>query len=364
MFSINDITKKYWLIILAGFFTGVFAVTLVKYGNPGNMGLCIVCFLRDISGALGLHQTPPVQYIRPEIIGLVFGALLSSIIFGEFRSRGGSASLLRFALGIFIAIGAGVFMGCPTRMLLRLGGGDLNAVFGVIGFITGIIAGIICLKQGFNLGRANKLNLPTGLIMPVIMAGLLALLLFKPVFNPNVKGPIFFSLQGVGAQHAPIFISLGLGMVIGVLLQRSRFCTVAAFRDPLISRDYYFLWGVIALVIGAFITNQFLGFFKLGWINQPIAHTDYLWNFLGMALVGIACALVSGCPLRQLIMAGEGNSDAGSVVLGILVGTAIAHNFMMVSSPQGVSGFGPIGVIIGLGICLIIGFVTRETKTS
>jgi YedE family putative selenium metabolism protein len=124
------------------------------------------------------------------------------------------------------------------------------------------------------------------------------------------------------------------------------------------------LWGVIALIIGAFIANYFLGYFKLGWIAQPLAHIDYVWNFLGMGLVGFACTLVSGCPLRQLVMAGEGNSDAGSVVMGILVGTAIAHNFMMVSSPQGVSGFGPIGVIIGLLICLIIGFASREPKTT
>jgi uncharacterized protein len=46
----------------------VLAPILVKLGNPGNMGICVACFSRDIAGALGLHRAATVQYIRPEII--------------------------------------------------------------------------------------------------------------------------------------------------------------------------------------------------------------------------------------------------------------------------------------------------------
>jgi len=42
-----------------------------------------------------------------------------------------------------VVIGALVFLGCPLRMILRLGGGDLNAVVGLIGFVIGIFIGII-----------------------------------------------------------------------------------------------------------------------------------------------------------------------------------------------------------------------------
>ena len=61
-------------IILAGTVIGLIAAVLVFFGNPANMGFCIACFLRDTSGALGLHNAETVQYIRPEIIGLVLGA--------------------------------------------------------------------------------------------------------------------------------------------------------------------------------------------------------------------------------------------------------------------------------------------------
>ena len=46
----------------------------------------------------------------------------------EFRPKGGSSPMLRFLLGVFVMIGALVFLGCPLRMVIRLGGGDLNAL--------------------------------------------------------------------------------------------------------------------------------------------------------------------------------------------------------------------------------------------
>lgn len=106
--------------ILAGVALGILAPILVSLGNPGNMGMCAACFTRDIAGGINLHQAPIVQYIRPEIIGLVFGALVASFAFGEFRPRAGSAPVVRFMLGFFAMIGALVFLGCPWRMWLRL----------------------------------------------------------------------------------------------------------------------------------------------------------------------------------------------------------------------------------------------------
>jgi hypothetical protein len=48
-----------WLVIITGFVIGAAAVVLsliCSPSNPGNMGFCIACFLRDIAGSLGLHS--------------------------------------------------------------------------------------------------------------------------------------------------------------------------------------------------------------------------------------------------------------------------------------------------------------------
>ena len=76
--------------------------------------------------------------------------------------------------------------------------------------------------------------------------------------------------------------------------------------------------------------------------------------------IGLAATLLGGCPLRQLILSGEGDTDAGVTVLGLLTGAAIAHNFAMASSPSGTGTWGPVAVVIGLVFCGVIGLAMRE----
>ena len=88
-------SRKKWFIIGAGLVFGVLAALMVNWGNPANMGVCLACFMRDIAGALGLHQAGVVQYLRPEIFGILLGAFITSLGFREFRPMGGSSPLVR-----------------------------------------------------------------------------------------------------------------------------------------------------------------------------------------------------------------------------------------------------------------------------
>jgi len=47
----------------------------------------------------------------------------------------------------------------------------------------------------------------------------------------------------------------------------------------------------------------------------------------------------------------------------MLVGAGFAHNFSIASSPAGAAAFGPLTVIIGLVICIIIGLTMRPVRT-
>jgi YedE family putative selenium metabolism protein len=358
MKGIKNIFAGPWGIIIVGIFIGILAPLLQKLGNPANMGVCVACFERDIAGALGLHRADVVQYLRPEIMGFVLGAFIAALIAREHKPRGGSAPLIRFFLGVFAMIGALVFLGCPWRALLRLAGGDGNAILGLLGLVAGIFIGIQFLKRGYSLGRSYPQKPLSGWILPALMAGFFLLLVFQVSFSPG--GPIFFSQKGPGSQHAPIWISLAAGLIIGALAQRSRFCTMGAFRDVMLIRDFHLISGVAALLIFAFGMNLILGQFKPGFAGQPIAHTDHLWNFLGMALSGLAFVLAGGCPGRQLFLSGEGDMDAGIFVLGMISGAAVAHNFALASSPKGIADFAPAAVILGFVFCAVVGLTQRD----
>ena len=354
----KNILSTRWGIILAGALIGTIAVSLQFLGNPPNMGVCVACFERDFAGALGLHRADVVQYLRPEIMGFVIGAFFISLALGDYKPRGGSSTLIRFFLGVFAMCGALVFLGCPWRALLRLAGGDLNALLGIAGLIVGIAIGVVFLKKGFSLGRAYPLKKAAGWIFPAVMLGLFLLLAFQVSFSEG--GPVFFSQKGPGSQKANLYISLAAGLVIGAIAQRSRFCTMGSLRDIILTRDTHLVSGIGSLLVFAFIFNLIYGQFNPGFEGQPIAHTDHLWNFLGMTLSGLAYALAGGCPGRQLILSGEGDNDAAVFVTGMIVGAGIAHNFSAASSPKGVGAFGPAMVVIGIVFCLIVGFTMRD----
>jgi len=361
MTTIRNFFATRWGIISVGAFIGVFAPLLQKWGNPANMGICVACFDRDIAGALGLHRAAVVQYMRPEIIGFVLGSLIAAYAFKEFRARAGSAPIVRFVLGAFAMIGALVFLGCPWRAALRLAGGDGNAIFGLLGLIGGIWVGTLFLKGGYNLGRSQTTHTSVGWLLPLTMIGFLVLMfIFPQVQGQDKSGILFYSQKGPGSMHAPLILSLVIGLCVGFLAQRSRFCTMGAIRDFVLFRQAHLLLGFITLVVVAFIVNLILGQFHPGFAKQPIAHTMSLWNFGGMVLAGLAFALAGGCPGRQLFLAAEGDGDAAVFVLGMIVGAGFSHNFGLASSADGVGPYGITAVIFGLLTCLFIGFTMRK----
>ena len=318
--------------------------------------------LPGLSQAAGADEKRPVEENGPghgcghNLLGV--GSLAAAISTREFKPRGGSAPIVRFVLGMIAAMGALVFLGCPWRAILRLAGGDGNAILGLAGLATGIWFGTLFFKKGYSLGRSNSQSVVSGALFPVIAVCLLLLyLIFPQIPDQPQSGPLFYSVKGPGSQHAPFIASLGLAFIIGIFAQRSRFCTMGAFRDLFLFRYTHLFLGLAAMFAAAFIANALTGGLKFGFEGQPVAHSDFLWNYLGMVTAGLAFALAGGCPGRQLFMAGEGDSDAGIFALGMLVGAAMAHNLGTASSGTGIGVYGMQATIIGFAVCLIIGFV-------
>lgn len=349
------------LVLVTGAVVGAAAVLLTALGNPANMGFCIACFIRDIAGALKLHTAAPVQYFRPEIVGLVLGSMVMALASKEFKPRAGSSPATRFIVGAFVMIGALVFLGCPLRMVIRMGGGDLNAFVGLAGFFLGILVGVFFLKKGFTLKRSYDATRFEGKSLSV----LLLMLFFIFLMAPDLFA---FSESGPGSKHAAVFVSLLVAIVVGALAQKSRLCMVGGMRDAVMFRDFNLLSGFAAIFVTVLLGNVILGKFTgFSTYLQPISHASQMWNLLGMALAGWGSVLLGGCPLRQLILAGEGNGDSAVTVLGMLVGAAFAHNFKLagsaasltdgVYSAGGIGTTGKIAVLIGFAVLLIISMV-------
>lgn len=353
---------KTWKLALSGVVIGLLVMLLAMSGNPANMAICVACFIRDAAGALKLHTAAPVQYFRPEIVGFVCGSFLISMATKEYRSTAGSAPMVRFLLGAVMMIGALVFLGCPLRMVLRMSAGDLNAYVALIGFAGGVATGSCFLKKGFSLGRAYETKSLSGAVLPVLLAALLVIGVATGAYAASTEGP--------GSKHAPLLLTLMVALVIGALAQKSRMCFAGSIRDVILMKNFDLLSIIAALFVVMTVYNIATGNFHLSFSGQPIAHSQHLWNILGMYVVGFAAVLAGGCPLRQLILAGQGSSDSAVTFLGMLLGAAFAHNFNLVGSaakaatatdaavPGGPAMPGKIAVIV----CIVLLFVIAATN--
>lgn len=362
--NLSDSKKK---LAAAGVVCGIVAACLAYFGNPANMAFCIACFIRDTAGALGMHSAETVQYARPEIIGLVLGAFIISVVTKEYRSTAGSSPAVRFVLGMILVIGSLVFLGCPLRMIIRMSAGDLNAWIALIGFVLGVATGVVALKKGYSLGRAHLTNRMSGGVLPVLMLGILVLAFATTLLKSSQSGP--------GSMHAPIILSLIGGLVFGIFAQKSRMCFAGSVRDVILMKNFDLLTIIGGFFVVMLIFNIATGNFKPAFDTPGvIAHSEHLWSILGMYAVGFAAVLAGGCPLRQLILAGQGSSDSAMTVIGMFVGAALAHNLGLAASGTALNAEtqeivagavpfnGKVAVVICIVVCFIIAFGNKRSE--
>ncbi len=336
-------------VVFSGVLLGGLGSLLAALGNPANTGVCISCFLENAAGALALHGNPRMQYLRPELLGFVLGSAAVASASGEFRARWGAAGLASLGFGFLMALGSAVFIGCPIKALLRLAAGDLTSLPGIAGLAVGVGGGLALARAGDAGLEGPRRTAPLAVALGVVAtAGLLAVLAFVP-------GTVAASRTGGGAIHAPPWLSLAAGLALGAACQRSRFCITGSLRDVLLTRTAAPAVALGGALGAAALVNAFTGQFRLGYIDQPGAHLDFLWGFLGMALVGLAAIFAGGCPFRQLVKAGEGDLDAAAVTVGMVVGAAVIQSWGLGASAGGVPAAGKVAVLLGLAAVLSLG---------
>ena len=141
--------------------------------------------------------------------------------------------------------------------------------------------------------------------------------------------------------------TLLFGMMLGYLFQRSRMCFVGGMRDLYLIKDSYLLKGLLGTIAGAFIGYAI--FSAMGhiasfpWIlekgltpipGDPIGASGTLVGHLILACVGgfgvgFLSVIQGGCPLRNYVMAAEGNKTAIAYLLGLAVGAVIFHMYVV-----------------------------------
>ena len=116
------------------------------------------------------------------------------------------------------------------------------------------------------------------------------------------------------------FLAFVFGSVVGLLVQRSRFCNTAALRDAMLFKTYR---NTKALLVAMMIlTVGFTGFLTIGEGN-PMRFDVGLNQIAGLFLFGIGMVLAGACTVSTWVKSGEGNMGAVWALIYTFVGMFI-----------------------------------------
>lgn len=124
-------------------------------------------------------------------------------------------------------------------------------------------------------------------------------------------------------------ITLGVGMIIGIVLRYSRFCFAAAFRDPFITGNTKVIRGIIlGLIVSTIgfgvIQSAYLPRIGSGYEMIPGAISAVgIHTMIGAFVFGIGMVLAGGCASGLLMRIGEGHAIHLVVIIGFIIGTLL-----------------------------------------
>jgi len=254
------------------------------------------------------------------IIGALGGALLGK----EFAIRVAPAGELSKGLfgGILMGIGCIIGMGCTIGNFFS-GWAALSA--GAIIFVIGLVIGVYFAVKYLIWEMEKHPKMSSGKSSTFLQA--------------KTKGTSLQPLAGlivlvIGLVLAftfsdPILFGFALiGLFIGIVLQRSRWCIVRALREPFMTGDSEPATAIIAgLIIGifGFTTIKITG---LGGEMTMVGSNFWMPAIVGGIIFGFGMTIAGGCTIGSSWRAGEGHVKLWLALFGIVITAPLTAEFI------------------------------------
>ncbi len=156
----NDGRKKYLKPWIFGVIAGtlfVSAEAFLGFYPPSAYAFCLSCHTRDlintlINAVFGTHfETAGIAgtVLMVTSPAVLIGACIAARLFKERKIQKATNPLLYFIVGFAIMIIGIVIFGCPTRIILRAGYGDVYALVALACMLFGIWCGTMVMKLRF-----------------------------------------------------------------------------------------------------------------------------------------------------------------------------------------------------------------------
>ena len=320
-----------WHMWIGSIVLAMLSICLFMIASPwGSSGGLLNWGQNFYSGlGLSLENSAPIAGIleyRYAILSIlvIFGALASALLGKEFAIRiaPGGELAKGFVGGILMGIGCIIGFGCTIGNFFS-GWAALSA--GAIIFVIGLVIGVFFAVK-YILWEMEK--------HPKMSSGKSATFL-----QARTKGNSLQPLAGliiviIGLALAytfkdPVLFAFALiGLFIGIVLQRSRWCIVRALREPFMTGDAEPAKAIIAgLVIGVlgFTVIKIMG---IGSELTMVAANFWMPAIIGGIIFGFGMTIAGGCTIGSSWRAGEGHVKLWLALIGIIIAAPLTLEYI------------------------------------
>jgi uncharacterized membrane protein YedE/YeeE len=333
-----------WPAWLAGIFIALLALMIFLWDAPWGIAGGYRNWGNWALYSLGINNDKPfVPWLHPMSLsnfGIFAGAFFSAMMSRQFKIR--KAPPLEYLKGII----GGILMGIGAAFA---GGCNVGGFFTATGMLSlGGTAMMIGLGAGAWIGLKYLLweleHLPTkplskkednGAFLGInwdrvqpyigmgVMVAVVAVFYIYSTIDKTVLGGLLF-----------------FGFLIGLVMHRSRFCFVRAFRCPFMTGEAEM---VKVIAMSLIIYGMGSAVVKWAWVKEPMAgvyHPFFLGSLMGGLIFGVGMILAGGCASSTLWRVGEGHLKLVMTMIGFALSNSLTAKAIKALSLSDILGKG------------------------
>jgi len=333
--------SKSWHMWIGSIILAILSICLFMIASPWGSSGGLSYWGHDIFKSIGLDFTPNANAYNYALLSLlvIFGALASALLGKEFAIRVAPAGELFKGLlgGILMGVGCIIGMGCTIGNFFS-GWAALSA--GAIIFVLGLVIGVFFAVKYLLWEMEKHPKMSSGKSSTFLQAKTKGTSL-QPLAGLIV---IVFGLILTFTFNNPIWFGFALiGLFIGMVLQRSRWCIVRALREPFMTGDsepaVAIIAGLIVGLLGFSIIKilsigspEQMALWGSGWsshVNMSmVASNFWMPAIIGGIIFGFGMTIAGGCTVGSSWRAGEGHVKLWLALVGIIFAAPITAKYI------------------------------------
>ena len=323
---------KQWAAWIGGLLLAVINILLFAYEKPWSAADGVRNWGNWIFNSLNITDLtiiPPYLYSTSLLnFGVLGGAFAAALMSRQFRiQRAPPFELFKGLIGgTLMGIGAAMAFGCNIGgFFSAISALSMSGLAMMAGLIIGVYLGLRLLILEINYldfapagaattsssGKASGWNKNQPIFGLLALVAFVGLALVYDGFDYSTRGGF-----------------LVFGLVLGIIMQRTRFCFVRAFREPFMTGDGEMTKAVILAVIVSVIGFSILKWTDLREWDTAVSSGFWFGSLVGGIVFGVGMSLSGGCATGCLWRAGEGQIKLWVAIAAFAMSGALFRNWL------------------------------------